>query len=298
MASEQPKKVTGGAFGQYLAENRAALLKELPGQRATAAVKLASERFKALNDVAKARYQKMYEAAKQKYEKDLAAFLSAGGEVKARKSKKDKKVKKSKDPNKPKKVAGGAFGCFLAKKRAEFMKEVGPGKAVTFVTRLASERWKQISDSEKRPFQKEYEEKVAQYRKAMETYVPPVVEEEEEEDEGDEGQSSIEEEEEDEGEEEDEEEEEERKKREKEAKKRKATSENDGPAAKKSKTAGSAETFVPRAVQEEAKKLGFVAKLKTLSENPKVTSSPFEILAELQKQNGSVVATKRALLGA
>merc|ERR1712137_1150606 len=101
MAGEQPKRVTGGAFGQYLAENRAMLQKELPGQKAKAAAKLASERFKALSDVAKAKYQSMYEDARNKYEKDLADFLSAGGVVKARKTVADNKVKKSKDPNKP-----------------------------------------------------------------------------------------------------------------------------------------------------------------------------------------------------
>merc|ERR1719359_2643612 len=99
--------------------------------------------------------------------------------MKARKAKKGKKEKKSKDPNKPKKPAGGAFGCFLAKKRAELMKELGPGKAVTAVTKLASERWKGMGETEKRPFQKEFEEKVAQYKKAMATYVPPVLEEDE-----------------------------------------------------------------------------------------------------------------------
>jgi len=275
MAGEQPKKITGGAFGQFLTENRAALIKEVPGQPATAAVKLASVRFKTLNDLAKSKYQKMYEAAKVKYEKDLAAFLSGGGEMKARKSKKDKEVKKSKDPNKPKQPAGGAFGCFLAKKRAEFMKELGPGKAVTAVTKLASERWKSVSEAEKRPFQKEFEEKQALYKKAMETYVPPVVEED------DKDGSDEEDEEEEAGEEEDDA-----------PKKRKATSQNDAPAAKKGKTESSPE------VEAEAKKLGFLLKLKSLAENAKVKSSPAEILAELQKQNGSVVAAKKALLGA
>ena len=60
------------------------------------------------------------------------------------------------------------------------MKELRPGKAVTAVTKLASERWKVISFSEKLPFQKEFEENTARYKKAMETYVPPVVEQDEE----------------------------------------------------------------------------------------------------------------------
>ena len=167
MAGKQPKKAGPGAFHQYMKENRAALVKELPGQEVTACIKLGYQRFKALGAPETAKYQKMYEAAKQKYDKDMAAFLAAGGEAKARKSKKDKNVNKAKDPNQPTKPAGGAWSCFLAKKQREFMMELG-------------ERWNTISEVEKRPFQKEFEEKQATYKKAMETYVPPVVEEEEE----------------------------------------------------------------------------------------------------------------------
>merc|ERR1711988_850315 len=164
------------------------------------------------------------------------------------------------------------------------MKELGPGKAITAVTKLASERWKETSEAEKRTFQKEFEEKMTQYRKAMETYVPPVVEEEDKAD--DEEEHSGDDDEEDEEDEDDEDDEEDT------SKKRKATSKNDAPAAKKVKTAGSSE------VEAEAKKLGLHLKLKALTENAKVKSSPAEILAELQKQNGSVVAAKKVLLGA
>merc|ERR1712216_762826 len=104
------------------------------------------------------------------------------------------------------------------------------GKAVAAVTKLASERWKEISEAEKRPFQEEAEEKKAQYKKAMETYVPPVVEEEEkgdkEDEEDEEDEEDVEDGEEEEGEA---------------SKKRKATSKNVAPAAKKVQTAGSAE---------------------------------------------------------
>merc|ERR1712216_1059533 len=130
----------------------------------------------------------------------------------------------------------------------------------------------ETSEAEKRTFQKEYDEKLKQYTKAMETYVPPVVEKENKED--DEEEQS-----EDDNEEDEEEEDS--------PKKRRATSKNDAPAAKKVKTAGSSE------VQAEAKKLGLHLKLKALTENAKVKSSPAEILAELQKQNGSVVAARK-----
>jgi len=277
--AEQPKKVTGGAFGRYMNENRAALLKELPGKRATESIKLGSARFKALDAAAKAKYEKMYTEAKAKYEKDLAAFLAAGGEMKANKVKKGKKVKQSKDPNKPKQPAGGAFGCFLAKNRPEFQKacadKLGPS-AIAAVAQLASTRWKELSAAAKIPYEKEFADKKAQYEEAMKSYVPPAKEEEEEdEDEDDEEED---------GEAEDDEES---------PKKRKGAASADAPAAKKGKSGS-----VSAEVEAEAKKLGLLVKLKTLVENPKVTCSASDVLAELQKTNGSVVAAKKALLGA
>merc|ERR1719335_1366944 len=147
-------------------------MKECAGKPITAVTKLASEKFKALEASAKVKYEAMYQTAKSKYEKDMAAFLAAGGEVKARKSKKDKKVKKAKDPNRPKKPAGGAFGCFLAKNRPQFIKECA-GKPITAITKLAAERWKLIAAADKKVFETEYEAKMKEYKKAMETYVPP-----------------------------------------------------------------------------------------------------------------------------
>ena len=114
MAAVQPKKVTGGAFGRYMAEHRAELMKECAGnffpfQGTWQSIKLGSERFKALGASAKAKYEQMYADAKHQYEKDLAAFLAAGGVKAAPKSKKNKEKKAKKDPNKPKQPAGGAW---------------------------------------------------------------------------------------------------------------------------------------------------------------------------------------------
>ena len=74
----------------------------------------------------------------------MKAFLEAGGEKKAIKKKGKKDIKKKKDPQAPKKPAGGAYGCFLAKNRAAFMKECS-GQPVTAVTKLASAKWKDIT---------------------------------------------------------------------------------------------------------------------------------------------------------
>lgn len=172
MASEQPKKVTGGAFGRYMAEHRAALLKEFAGKPATESIKIGSQRFKEISATDKAKYEKQYDEAKQKYSKDMAAFLAAGGQPKAKKQKREKKEMKVTDPNKPKKPAGGGYGCYLAKHRQSMVKECA-GKPITAVSKLAGERWKALSAEEKKPFESEYATKKAAYEKAMKSYAPP-----------------------------------------------------------------------------------------------------------------------------
>ena len=172
MAGEQPKKPVGGAYGAWLAEHRAELQKELgPGKPASEVGKLAGSRFKALSEDTKAIYQKKFDDTKVKFEADMAAFLEAGGEKKSTKRKAEKSAKPKKDPDAPKKPAGGAFGCFLAKNRAAFTEEC-KGKPVTAVTKLASDRWKELGEDKKKVFQEEYEAKKAAYEEAKKSYVP------------------------------------------------------------------------------------------------------------------------------
>jgi len=64
----------------------------------------------------------------------------------------------------PKKPAGGAFGVFMSEKRAEFMKAL-PGKAVSEVSKMASEKWKGLNDTQRAPYQKKYEEKKSKFEK-------------------------------------------------------------------------------------------------------------------------------------
>mmetsp|Transcript_55921 Transcript_55921/g.131129 ORF Transcript_55921/g.131129 Transcript_55921/m.131129 type:complete len:306 (+) Transcript_55921:80-997(+) len=172
MAGEQPKKPIGGAYGVWLGEHRAELQKELgPGKPASEVAKLAGNRYKTLGEDVKAEYQKKFEDAKAKYEADMKAFLDAGGEKKGIKRKAEKASKPKKDPAAPKKPAGGAFGCFLAKNRAAFTKEV-EGQPITAITKLASEKWKKLGEDEKKVYQEEYEAKKAEYEEAKKSYVP------------------------------------------------------------------------------------------------------------------------------
>ncbi|CAK9035935.1 unnamed protein product [Durusdinium trenchii] len=179
MALVEPKKVAGGAFGQFLAEKRSELQKELQGKPVTEITKLASAKFKALTEEERAVYQEKYVAAKAKYDADLKAFEEAGGERKQRKTKGSKKDgKKKKDPDAPKRPAGGAYGCFLAKNRAAFQKETA-GQPITAVTKLASAKWSALSADDKKVFEDEYKAKKEAYDEAMKSYVPVPREDEE-----------------------------------------------------------------------------------------------------------------------
>lgn len=180
-SGSQPKKPVGGAFGRFQAENRDALAEECKGQPITAVTKLALERFKALSEEDKAVWQKKFQEAKEKYENDMEAFMAAGGEIKkADKSLKRKGNKSSGnaakkikvDPDAPKKPVGGAYGRFLAQHRAEFQKQC-EGKPASAVSKLAGDKWKALTDEEKKPYQEEYEKVVAAYKEAMKNYSPP-----------------------------------------------------------------------------------------------------------------------------
>eukprot|EP00434_Breviolum_minutum_P015803 symbB.v1.2.013920.t1/scaffold996.1/size145880/1 len=179
----QPKKPTGGAYGQFLVEKRAEFQKHCEGQRVTAVTKLAGEKFRALSEEEKAVYQKKFQEAQAKYEIDMKAFLDAGGEKKTTqrkgKASKEKKGNKVKDPEAPKKPAGGGYGCFLAKNRAAFQKEC-VGQPVTAVTKLASIKWKELNAEEKKIYEDEYQAKKEAYQEAMKSYVPKAVPEAEE----------------------------------------------------------------------------------------------------------------------
>ena len=70
-----PKKPAGGAFGCFLAKNRAAFTEEVKGQPVTAITKLASEKWKSLNEDDKKVYQEEYEAKKAEYEEAKRSYV-------------------------------------------------------------------------------------------------------------------------------------------------------------------------------------------------------------------------------
>lgn len=275
MALEQPKKPAGGAFGVFMNEKRPEFIKALPGQPVSAVSKMGGGKWKGLSDAQRVPYQKKYEEKKAKFEKDMAAFLAAGG-VKQKgatalrsEKRKAKEGKKKKDPNAPKQPAGGGYGVFFSENRESITKSLPAGHKMTDVGKAGGEKWRSMSEAQKKPYVDKFEKKREAYKAALAEYKKTLPADEADEDD----------EEEDDDDEEDEEE------------------EASEPAPKKAKPSASGATDA--SVLEEAKKLGFNLKFKNLSENAKLSGTPSQkILDALKTAQGSVVVAKKALLGA
>jgi len=293
MATEQPKKPMTGFF-LFLTEKRASIVSELGDQAKVRGMvsKTGGDKWRAFSVAEKAPFEKKAAAAKADYDKAVAKFKASGGEI-VRKRKADKNGKKpKKDKNAPKKPAGGGYGVYVAEHRAEIVKSLPAGSnKITDVSKKAGERWKALSADQKKPYEDKFHLKQKEYGAAMIAYKIANPEkkdeaqvEEDEEEEAEDGD--------DEDDDEDEEEEEEQEK----------------PVVKRAKGNDAAVMKKPAAttaneseanVTEEAKKLGYAVKFKTISENPKFASiSKEKVLNALKGADGSVIAAKTALLGA
>merc|ERR1719498_1004418 len=169
----QPKKAPSAYF-IWLNENREKIQKDLGTKDVGQVGKKAGAMWSEMAADAKKPFEEKAKEAKAQYEKDLAAFKAAGGAVGKRKSKKDKADKKKKklaEKDKPKKPAGGGYGVYLGKHRAAIEKEVPEGTSkLTGVTKIAGERWKNLSDADKKPYEDEYAEKKKKYEEALEEW--------------------------------------------------------------------------------------------------------------------------------
>jgi len=157
MATQQPKKPVGGAYGRFLAEKWAEIVKSLPeGHKITDVPKKASELWKA--EANKQMYQELYKAAQDEYNTALEKFKALGGVVARKEKKKDKANKFAKDPNRPKKPACGGYGRFLAEKRAEIIASLPKDHKITDGSKKAGELWKAAPDDEKKKYTELYAE--------------------------------------------------------------------------------------------------------------------------------------------
>merc|ERR1712061_473991 len=73
-----PKRPGGGAYGVWLAENRAKIVSSLPqGHKITDVAKAAGEQWKALSDAAKKPYEAKYTKKQEEYVKAMEEYKKA-----------------------------------------------------------------------------------------------------------------------------------------------------------------------------------------------------------------------------
>jgi hypothetical protein len=70
----------------------------------------------------------------------------------------------------PKKPVGGGYGFFIAEKRPEFQKACA-GKPPTAAMQMAGEAWKKMSEKQKAPYMKKYEDAKVQFDKDLEAFL-------------------------------------------------------------------------------------------------------------------------------
>ena len=173
-----PKKPVAGAYGVFLAANREAIKKTLPADhKITDVAKAAGTQWAAVSDTEKMPYQMQYDANvvayKKAMEEGLYAVFKAGGGVmeKKRKRLEEAAKMKEKDSNSPKKPVGGAYGIYLAANREAIKKVLPADHKITDVAKAVGTKWAAVSDTEKMPYQRQYDANVAAYKKAMEEKV-------------------------------------------------------------------------------------------------------------------------------
>ena len=107
--------------------------------------------------------------AKQEADTGVAASKAGGGVMKKGKHEGDKAAKKKeKDLNSPKKPVAGAYGVYLAANREAIKKTLPADHKITDVAKAAGTKWAAVSDTEKMPYQRQYDANVVAYKKAME----------------------------------------------------------------------------------------------------------------------------------
>jgi hypothetical protein len=169
-----PKKATSAYF-YYAAKRRADFIKEGSTLSMLEKSKQIGIDWKTLTDKDKAPYTKLAEADKIRHQKEKANYKAppkassdSDSDSDSDDKPKKKKQKKEKDPNAPKRPLNG-YMIYVASQRAA-LKEKSPGLKPTEITSTLGAQWKEMSEAEKKPFEKQSAEAKVEYTAALEKY--------------------------------------------------------------------------------------------------------------------------------
>jgi len=174
---EEPKRPQN-AYWIWLSENRDSLTKEAGSAKGSVVGKLAGEKWKGMSAEAKKPFEDRAAELKSTYGKAMEEFKNAGGQVGKRRlekserkqAKTDKKSKKDaqKSSGKPARPPS-TYWLWLGENREALAKEAGSTKPPV-VAKLAGEKWKAVSEEDRKPFEAKATELRAAYDKALEEW--------------------------------------------------------------------------------------------------------------------------------
>jgi arsenate reductase-like glutaredoxin family protein len=125
--------------------------------------------WKELSDSEKKKYQKMQAKDKERYEKEKAEMPEGEGDDDDQPKKKRKTGKAKKEPGEPKK-AKSAYMFFCDDERKK-LKEENPDMVFAEVNKALGDRWRQLSDEDKKPYNEKFNEAKAIADKAKADWV-------------------------------------------------------------------------------------------------------------------------------
>ncbi|CAN4083582.1 unnamed protein product [Withania somnifera] len=116
------------------------------------------------------------------------ADAKLGVRKKASESKKAKNA--AKDPNKPKRPPS-AFFVFMEEFRKSYKEKHPSNKSVAVVGKAGGDKWKQMSEEDKAPYQAKAEKRKAEYQKKMDAYNKKLAAGDADEEESDKSRSEV-----------------------------------------------------------------------------------------------------------
>ena len=161
-----PKRATSSYFF-FASDVREEVKAANPGASITDISKLIGERWKAMSEDDKKPYTDKAEADKARYAREMADYVppedASDDEDTPRKAKRAKK-----DPNAPKRATSSYF-FFAGEIRSE-LRETHPDASMPEISKMIGERWKAMSEDDKKPYNDKAEADKARYAREMAAY--------------------------------------------------------------------------------------------------------------------------------
>jgi structure-specific recognition protein 1 len=163
-----PKKALS-AFMIFSSENRAKIKEENPDAGFGDIGKLVGEAYKNISSEERAALDKKVAEEKARYAAEMADYAppNSPGEGSGKKA---AKGKSKKDPNAPKRGLS-AYMFFMQKMRSEIQEE-NPDAAFGEIGKIVGQKWKELSNKEKAPYEEMAEKDKARYQREMKDYEP------------------------------------------------------------------------------------------------------------------------------